>query len=80
MYGHGRNEELLGRFFQQHPAAREQVQLASKFGIQRNAQGDYTGINGRPEYIKQACDASLRRLGVEQLDLYYQHRVDQQVP
>ncbi len=80
IYGPHTNEQLLGRFFKQHPAAREQVQLASKFGIVRNEQGEFVGLNGRPEYVKAACDASLKRLQVDHLDLYYQHRVDPQVP
>jgi aryl-alcohol dehydrogenase-like predicted oxidoreductase len=56
------------------------VVLATKFGNVRRADGSWLGINGRPEYVKEACDASLRRLGVEHIDLYYQHRVDRQVP
>ena len=80
MYGPWTNEELLGRFFREHPGAREQVQLATKFANMRNAQGEFLGVNGRPEYVKSACDASLKRLGVECIDLYYQHRVDPQVP
>lgn len=80
MYGPWTNEELLGRFFKQHPGAREQVQLATKFANMRNAKGEFLGVNGRPEYVKSACDDSLQRLGVETIDLYYQHRVDPQVP
>ena len=59
---------------------RDQVVLATKFGIVRAEDGSITGISGRPEYVHQACDASLKRLGVDHIDLYYQHRVDQQVP
>ena len=80
IYGQGDNERLLGAFFHQHPAARQRVQLASKCGIVRDARGEFIGLNGRPEYIRAACDASLQRLGVEHLDLYYLHRVDPQVP
>jgi aryl-alcohol dehydrogenase-like predicted oxidoreductase len=80
MYGPWTNEELLGRFFREHPGARDQVQLATKFANMRNAEGEFLGVNGRPEYVKSACDASLQRLGVECIDLYYQHRVDPKVP
>ncbi|WP_116364283.1 aldo/keto reductase [Parahaliea mediterranea] len=80
MYGPWTNEQLLGRFFKQQPHARAQVQLATKFGNVRNARGEFLGVNGRPEYVKSACDASLKRLGVDYIDLYYQHRVDPQVP
>lgn len=77
MYGLGRNEELVGRALQ---GQRKRAVLATKFGNVRGADGSYLGINGRPEYVRQACDASLRRLGVEMIDLYYQHRVDRTVP
>jgi aryl-alcohol dehydrogenase-like predicted oxidoreductase len=77
MYGVGRNEELVGRAIR---GEREQVVLATKFGNVRGADGSFLGVNGRPEYVRSACDASLRRLGVEVIDLYYQHRVDPQVP
>ncbi len=77
MYGVGRNEELVGRALQ---GRRDQAVLATKFGNMRGADGSYLGVNGRPEYVRQACDASLRRLGVETIDLYYQHRVDRNVP
>jgi len=80
MYGPWTNEELLGRFFREHPGTRDRVQLATKFANVRNAQGDFLGISGKPEYVKSACDASLRRLGVDCIDLYYQHRVDPEVP
>lgn len=77
MYGSGRNEELLGRAFK---GKWEQVVLATKFGIQRGPDASFTGVCGRPEYVRDACEQSLRRLGVETLDLYYQHRVDPEVP
>ena len=59
---------------------RDKVVLATKFGNLRSADGKFLGIDGRPEYVREACDASLQRLGVEQIDLYYQHRVDRKVP
>ncbi len=77
MYGPFTNEQLVGRAIAGH---REQVQLATKFGIERLPDGTRLGVNGRPEYVHAACDASLSRLGVEHIDLYYQHRVDPQVP
>ena len=77
MYGPFRNEELVGRALR---GRRDQVVLATKFGNERTAAGAWVGINGRPEYVRQACDASLRRLGVDRIDLYYQHRVDPGVP
>src|ERR1700681_4249662 len=73
MYGVGRNEDLVGRAIR---GRREQVVLATKFGNVRSADGKFLGVNGRPEYVQECCEASLRRLGVEQIDLYYQHRVD----
>jgi aryl-alcohol dehydrogenase-like predicted oxidoreductase len=76
-YGPFRNESLLGQALR---GRRQQVVVATKFGFQRNADGTPVGINGRPEYVRQACDASLSRLGVEAIDLYYQHRVDPAVP
>jgi aryl-alcohol dehydrogenase-like predicted oxidoreductase len=78
MYGIGANEELVGRAI---AGRRDEVVIATKFGIERNAD-DKTirGVNGRPEYVRSACEASLRRLGVETIDLYYQHRVDTNVP
>src|SRR5919198_1079371 len=75
-YGWGHNEELVGRAIQ---GRRRQVVVATKFGHVRNTDGSQ-GVNGRPEYVTQACDASLKRLGVETIDLYYQHRVDPSVP
>jgi aryl-alcohol dehydrogenase-like predicted oxidoreductase len=77
MYGPFRNEELIGRAIR---GRRDQVVLATKFGNQRGADGSWLGINGRPEYVRTACDASLGRLGVDRIDLYYQHRVDPNVP
>ena len=76
-YGNGRNEVLVGKALQ---GRREQVVLATKFANVRDAAGNFIAINGRPEYVRQACDASLRRLGIETIDLYYQHRVDANVP
>jgi aryl-alcohol dehydrogenase-like predicted oxidoreductase len=77
MYGPFKNEELVGRALK---GRRDQVVLATKFGNERNPDGSWVGINGRPEYVRKACDASLRRLGVDRIDLYYQHRVDASVP
>jgi len=77
MYGSGRNEELLAKAFR---GKWDQVVLATKFGILRGEGGAMTGVCGRPDYVRQACDASLRRLGVDTIDLYYQHRVDPEVP
>ncbi|MFB3918287.1 MAG: aldo/keto reductase [Terriglobales bacterium] len=77
VYGMGHNEELAGRAIKNR---RDEVVLATKFGNVRDAQGNWVDVNGRPEYVKQACDASLRRLGVDHIDLYYQHRVDINVP
>ncbi|MGH9429493.1 MAG: aldo/keto reductase, partial [Terriglobia bacterium] len=71
------NEELVGRAVR---GRRHQVIIATKFGIQRSADPTYRGISGRPEYVRTACDASLRRLSVDCIDLYYQHRVDPNVP
>ncbi|MBB3695649.1 aldo/keto reductase [Sphingomonas sp. BK580] len=77
MYGVGANEELVGRVVRDR---REWVVVATKFGIVRGANGEARGINGRPEYVREACDASLRRTGLDVIDLYYQHRVDPDVP
>ena len=77
MYGAGDNEELLGRALR---GRRSQVVLATKFGNMRGPDRSFAGVNGRPEYVRQACDASLRRLKLDVIDLYYQHRVDPQVP
>lgn len=77
MYGTGRNEELVGRVIKER---RNEVVLATKFGNVRTPQGGFVGVNGKPDYVKSACDASLKRLGVEVIDLYYQHRVDPETP
>jgi aryl-alcohol dehydrogenase-like predicted oxidoreductase len=77
IYGIGRNEELVGRALK---GRRDGVVLATKFGNVRGPDGKFQGINGRPEYVRQACEASLRRLKLETIDLYYQHRVDRTVP
>ena len=77
MYGMGENEKLVGQALR---GRREGVVLATKFGIQRDPTTGARQINGRPEYVRQACDASLKRLGVEVIDLYYQHRVDPNTP
>ncbi|MHC5612462.1 MAG: aldo/keto reductase [Nostoc sp.] len=77
MYGPFTNEQLVGRAIKDR---REQVILATKFGNVRTEDGGWKGISGRPEYVQTACDASLKRLGVEVIDLYYQHRVDPTVP
>jgi len=77
MYGVGRNEELVGRAIR---GRRDKVILATKFGQVRGEDRSYRGINGKPEYVRQCCEASLRRLGVEVIDLYYQHRVDPDTP
>jgi aryl-alcohol dehydrogenase-like predicted oxidoreductase len=76
-YGPFTNETLVGKATRDR---RSQVVLATKFGFQRNPDGTSVGINGRPEYVRQACEASLARLGVDAIDLYYQHRVDPAVP
>lgn len=77
MYGCGENERLVGRALKGH---RDRVILATKFGNVRDTEGRFLGVNGRPEYVRSCCDASLRRLGVDVIDLYYQHRVDPGVP
>ena len=77
MYGPFKNERLVGKAI---AARRDEVRLATKFGNERREDGSWVGINGRPEYVRSACDASLERLGVETIDLYYQHRVDASVP
>jgi aryl-alcohol dehydrogenase-like predicted oxidoreductase len=77
MYGVGHNEELVGRAIK---GRRDAVVLATKFGNVRGADGSFLGVNGRPEYVRSACEASLRRLNVETIDLYYQHRVDPATP
>jgi aryl-alcohol dehydrogenase-like predicted oxidoreductase len=77
VYGLGRNEELVGRAIAGHHS---EIILATKFGIVRDAEGRSVGVNGRPEYVQQCCDASLRRLRIPAIDLYYLHRVDPSVP
>jgi len=77
MYGPFTNEVLIGRALK---SVRSKVIIATKFGNERNPDGSWVGINGKPDYVKRACDASLQRLGVEYIDLYYQHRVDRSVP
>ena len=76
-YGPFTNETLVGKAIRDRRAG---VVLATKFGFERNPDGTPVGVNGRPEYVRRACEASLTRLGVEKIDLYYQHRVDPQVP
>jgi aryl-alcohol dehydrogenase-like predicted oxidoreductase len=77
MYGPFTNERLVGQAI---AGRRDEVTLATKFGNERGEDGSFLGINGRPEYVHAACDASLQRLGVDVIDLYYQHRVDTTVP
>ncbi len=77
MYGNGRNEELLGRALRDR---RQQVVLATKFGNVRDESGKFLGVSGKPDYVRSACDASLKRLGTDVIDLYYQHRVDPATP
>ena len=77
MYGPFTNEKLVGKALK---GRRDKVILATKFGNERREDGSWVGINGKPEYVKKACDASLQRLGVDYIDLYYQHRVDTSVP
>jgi aryl-alcohol dehydrogenase-like predicted oxidoreductase len=77
MYGPFTNERLVGKAIQ---GRRDEVVLATKFGNERREDGSWVGVNGKPEYVRRACDASLERLGVDTIDLYYQHRVDPEVP
>jgi aryl-alcohol dehydrogenase-like predicted oxidoreductase len=77
IYGPFKNEELVGRAIR---GRREDVVLATKFGNVRGPDGSFVGVNGKPEYVRQSCDASLQRLGTDHIDLYYQHRVDRTVP
>ena len=77
MYGPFTNEKLVGKAIADR---REQVVLATKFGNERGEDGSFIGVNGKPEYVRQSCDGSLERLGVDHIDLYYQHRVDPEVP
>ena len=78
MYGPFTNERLVGQAMRGR--RREGIVLATKFGNQRGEDGSFLGVNGRPEYVRKSCDASLQRLGVDHIDLYYQHRVDRTVP
>jgi aryl-alcohol dehydrogenase-like predicted oxidoreductase len=77
MYGPFKNEELVGRAIKDR---RDKVVLATKFGNVRGEKGEWLGVSGKPDYVRKACDASLKRLGVSHIDLYYQHRVDPEVP
>lgn len=77
MYGIGHNEELIRKALGKK---RNEFILATKFGVLRGDDGSFTGVSGRPDYVRKACEGSLRRLGVEHIDLYYQHRVDKEVP
>jgi aryl-alcohol dehydrogenase-like predicted oxidoreductase len=77
MYGPFTNEKLVGKAIKDR---RDKVVLATKFGNMRGPKGERLGVNGRPEYVRKSCDASLKRLGVDHIDLYYQHRVDTSVP
>ncbi|WP_395332161.1 aldo/keto reductase [Novosphingobium sp. BL-8H] len=77
MYGVGANEELVGRVVRER---REWIVVATKFGNVRGEDGSFLGVSGRPDYVRQCCDASLKRLGIDEIDLYYQHRVDPDVP
>jgi aryl-alcohol dehydrogenase-like predicted oxidoreductase len=77
MYGPFTNERLVGKAI---GGRRDEVMLATKFGNQRGEDGSFLGVNGRPEYVRKSCDGSLQRLGVDHIDLYYQHRVDRTVP
>lgn len=77
MYGVGHNEHLLGRFLK---GRRDRIILATKFGNVRGPNGERLGVSGTPDYVRSACDASLERLGIDTIDLYYQHRVDPKTP
>ncbi|MCB9508382.1 MAG: aldo/keto reductase [Myxococcales bacterium] len=77
MYGVGHNEQLVGRAFADRW---DRVTVATKFGVRRGPNGEWLGVSGHPDYVRQACDASLRRLGRDTIDLYYQHRPDPNVP
>ncbi len=77
MYGPFKNEELVGKALKPY---RDKVVIATKFGNMRGPNGERLGVNGRPDYVRKACEASLKRLGVETIDLYYQHRVDPNTP
>jgi aryl-alcohol dehydrogenase-like predicted oxidoreductase len=80
MYGPFTNEQLVGKAISASKHSRDGIQIATKFGNERLPDGTRVGINGKPEYVRAACDASLQRLGVDHIDLYYQHRVDKTVP
>ena len=77
MYGVGHNEELVGKAIKD---CRDRVIIATKFGNVRGSDGSFKGVNGKPEYVRSCCDASLKRLGVDTIHLYYQHRVDPNTP
>lgn len=77
MYGMGANEELVGRAIK---GKRDSFVIATKFGNMRAADGTFLGVNGKPDYVRDCCEKSLKRLGIEVIDLYYQHRVDATVP
>jgi aryl-alcohol dehydrogenase-like predicted oxidoreductase len=77
IYGMGRNEELVGKAIRNR---RDEVVIATKFGNVRKEDGTFVGVNGKPDYVRSACEASLRRLQVDMIDLYYQHRVDSNTP
>src|SRR6478609_9546545 len=77
VYGVGKNEELVGRAIRDR---REKVVLATKFGNVRSSDGAFIGVDGSPAYVRRCCEASLKRLGVDTIDLYYQHRVDPKTP
>ncbi|MEK0188963.1 MAG: aldo/keto reductase, partial [Oscillatoriales cyanobacterium] len=77
IYGIGNNEELVGKAIKD---CRDRVIIATKFGNVRGSDGSFLGVNGKPEYVRSCCDASLKRLGVDAIDLYYQHRVDPNTP
>ncbi|HQT98549.1 MAG TPA: aldo/keto reductase, partial [Thermodesulfobacteriota bacterium] len=77
IYGLGRNEELVGKALRDR---RQKAVLATKFGNVRGTDGSWLGVNGKPGYVRSCCEASLRRLGVDVIDLYYQHRVDPETP
>ena len=77
MYGVGTNEELIGKAIK---GKRDKVVIATKFGNMRGANGEFLGVNGKPDYVRKCCNESLKRLGVDVIDLYYQHRVDPNTP
>jgi aryl-alcohol dehydrogenase-like predicted oxidoreductase len=77
MYGVGKNEELLGKAI---AGKRDQLIIATKFGNVRGEDGSFKGVNGKPDYVKEACETSLKRLNIDVIDLYYQHRVDPNTP